>query len=215
MDVVVFLGAPGSGKGTQAKRLADSHGYTHLSTGDMLRAAIREETTLGKKAKGFLDRGELVPDDVMIGLIEDRFGALPKASRVLLDGFPRTMPQAEVLDEKPTTEVGLAVHFKLDPEALVVRLTGRRTCKQCGEPFHVKFLPPKKAGICDKCGGELVQRSDDTESVVRTRIAVFQKQNQSLLDYYKGRKILRDIDADRPVDVIRKDLAALLSSWFK
>jgi adenylate kinase len=208
--VTVFLGAPGSGKGTQAKRLSEKQGFQHLSTGDMLRSAIQAGNDLGKRAKVFIEKGELVPDDVMIGLIESKLASLPVSSRVILDGFPRTGPQSAALDLKPSTSVDLAVYFIVPRDILIGRLTGRRICEKCGESFHVIFMPPKADGICDKCGGKLIQRPDDAESVVVRRLEVFNQQNQQLLDYYRTRNRLREVNADSPVDNVQRELAQLL-----
>ena len=210
VNITVFLGAPGSGKGTQAKRLAQAHGFMHFSTGDMLRAAIQAGAEVGKKAKVYIDKGELVPDAVMIELIEDSLGKLGPDSKVLLDGFPRTVPQAEALDRKKSTSVARALYFMVPEKMLINRLTGRRVCQKCGEPFHVTFLPPKVAGACDRCGGMLIQRSDDTESVVRRRLEVFSQQNEGLLAYYGAKQKLRKLDADKPIESIQKDLIHLL-----
>ena len=210
MNITVFLGAPGSGKGTQAKRLAESQGFRHFSTGDMLRAAIQAGSEVGKKAKGFIDKGELVPDGVMIELIESALSHLEPSANVILDGFPRTVPQAEALDSKTAASVKIAAYFMVDEPMLIRRLTGRRICEKCGEPFHTVFLPPKKDGICNKCGGKLIQRSDDSESVVRRRLEVFNAQNQGLLNYYGTKKKLRELNADKPVESIQKELLQLL-----
>ena len=210
VNITVFLGAPGSGKGTQAKRLAQSQGFIHFSTGDMLRAAIQAGTDVGKKAKVYIDKGELVPDSVMIELIESSLGKLGPGSRVLLDGFPRTVPQAEALDRKASTSVAVALYFIVPEHLLVDRLTGRRVCEKCGEPFHVTFLPPKVAGICDRCGGALIQRSDDSEKVVRRRLEVFSQQNKGLLAYYSATHKLREVDANKPIELIQKNLIHLL-----
>ena len=210
MDISVFLGAPGSGKGTQAKRLSQEQKFIHLSTGDMLRAAITAGSELGKKAKGFIDRGDLVPDSVMIELIENTLSELTPSSRVILDGFPRTVAQAEALDKNPRTMVKKALYFSIPETVLVERLTGRRICSKCGEPFHVKFMPPKRDGICDKCGGSLLQRSDDLEDVVKRRLVVFQQSNQQLLDYYKGSSRLNEFNANQGVDSIQNNLLSML-----
>jgi adenylate kinase len=211
VKINVFLGAPGSGKGTQAKRLAESHGFKHFSTGDMLRAALQAGTAVGKKAKTFVDKGELVPDPVMIELIETALSPLgPKAS-VILDGFPRTVPQAEALDADPKTAVSKAIYFSIPEQVLVGRLTGRRICEKCGEPYHVLFMPPKREGICDRDGGKLFQRTDDSESVVQRRLEVFRGQNEQLLEYYRGQHKLAKLEADRPVDEVQAELIRLLS----
>ncbi|MCB0405988.1 MAG: nucleoside monophosphate kinase [Bdellovibrionales bacterium] len=215
MQIAVLLGAPGSGKGTQAKRLTDV-GFKHYSTGDMLRAAIKAGTQLGEKARAFMDKGELVPDPIMIDLIADTFSKLPTDSRILLDGFPRTVPQAEALDANPTTQVGLALNFDLPESLLVERLTGRRTCQECGATYHIKFIPPKVSGVCDRCGSKaLMQRSDDTEEVVRRRLSVFNKQNAGLLDYYRKKSVLVTVRADQPPAAIQTELLKKLESWSK
>lgn len=210
MDITVFLGAPGSGKGTQAKILAKDHGFKHLSTGDMLRAAIQSGSETGLKAKAFIDAGNLVPDTVMIELIERTLAALSSTSKIILDGFPRTVAQAEALDHNPRTQVKRAIYFEVPYELLMERLTGRRICSQCGQPYHVKFLPPKKTGVCDVCGNSLLQRADDTESVVQRRLEVFSEQNQPLLDYYANVSKLQEADADDAVSILQAKLVKAL-----
>lgn len=210
MNITVFLGAPGSGKGTQAKRLAEGGQFRHFSTGDMLRAAQKDGTEVGIKAKKFIDAGELVPDSIMIELIEDALRKLPGNAKVILDGFPRTVPQAEALDVNSTTKVKVAVYFQMPEPELIARLTGRRICTKCGEPFHVEFMPPKRANVCDKCGSSLMQRPDDAEAVVRRRLEVFKSQNDGLLSYYQGKSKLQSIDANQPVGSIQTKLTQLL-----
>lgn len=210
MDITVFLGAPGSGKGTQAKRLAQSGRFAHFSTGDMLRLAIQRRIDVGIKAKAFIDRGELVPDNIMIELIERALAEVRGDTRVILDGFPRTLPQAEALDEKPSTTVGRVVYFEVPEPKLVLRLTGRRICEKCGEPFHVEFQPPRKAGVCDKCGGNLIQRTDDSEEVVRHRLSVYRNQTLPLLSYYQSRNRLERVDGDQDIEVLMANLLKIL-----
>lgn len=211
MDISVFLGAPGSGKGTQAKRLSEEAAFKHLSTGDILRAEMAEGSELGKQAKGFIDRGEYVPDTLMIELIKKTLGALPSSSRIILDGFPRTVAQCQALDSSDATKVNRAIFFQMPSNVLEERLTGRRICRKCGEPFHVKFMPSKKDGVCDKCGGELYQRSDDKEDVVKRRLEVFNASNDQLLSYYRDSKRLQDINANQAVEKINANLVSLMS----
>ena len=211
MDITVFLGAPGSGKGTQAKILAKQHGFQHLSTGDMLRAAIQRGTEIGTKAKKFIDAGELVPDPVMIELIERTLAELPSKSKIILDGFPRTVAQAEALDKNARTRVNRALFFNVPYELLLDRLTGRRVCSKCGQPYHIRHLPPRRPGICDACGSALLQRPDDTESVVQRRLEVFTEQNQPLLDFFKLAGKLQELDADAEVDALQAQLVKVLN----
>lgn len=212
MDITVLLGAPGSGKGTQAKRLADHGGFVHYSTGDMLRAAMKGGTPVGLKAKAYVEKGDLVPDSIMIELIEAALSAVPKNTRALLDGFPRTVPQAQALDSRPSTAVARAISFEISEPELIRRLTGRRICERCGEPFHTVFLPPKADGVCDRCGGRLIQRADDGENVVKHRLDVFNKQNTLLLAYYTNTNKLKKLQAERSVESIQKDLYEMLAS---
>ena len=211
MNITVFLGAPGSGKGTQAKQLAEKYGFVHLSTGDMLRLSIKQQLPIGIKAKTFMDQGNLVPDTVMIELIEETLRSLKSNTKILLDGFPRTVPQAQALDGKSSTTVSKAINFIVPETTLVTRLTGRRICPQCGESFHLVFIPPKKSNTCDKCDAVLIQRSDDTEEVVRRRLEVFNFQNQGLVDYFSTQKKLINLDADKAVGAIQDDLLRLLN----
>jgi len=208
--LTVFLGAPGSGKGTQAKMLSQRERFVHLSTGDILRNAIKEGTLLGKEAKTFMDKGELVPDSTMIGLIKDTLSQLKPNQHVLLDGFPRTVAQAEALNSNPTTQVEQAILFEIADPLLIERLTGRRVCKQCGQPFHMKHIPSRKEGVCDLCGGQVVQRSDDHEDVVRRRLEIFHSQNKGLVDYYSEKQKLKRINVDQPADSVQKILMELL-----
>ncbi len=210
MDITVFLGAPGSGKGTQAKILAKDRGYQHLSTGDILRAAIAAQTSVGLKAKKFLDEGNLVPDDVMIELIDKTLGDLPGSSKILLDGFPRTVAQANALDASTRTRVTRSIFFEVPSNLLMERLTGRRICSKCGQPFHVVFRPPAQNGVCDVCQGPLLQRPDDTESVVKRRLEVFEEQNQPLLNFYQNTQRLQKLNANVPVDTLQTELVKAL-----
>jgi adenylate kinase len=185
---VILLGPPGAGKGTQAKMLTERYGVPQISTGDILRAAVATGTSLGREAKTYMDRGALVPDDVVIGIVRDRLAEPDCRGGYLLDGFPRTVAQAEALT-RMLREVGAplpsVVSLDVDEEEVVRRLAGRRTCQTCGEPFHVEFHPARVEGICDKCGGTLIQREDDTEKTIRRRLQVFREQTEPLISYYQ------------------------------
>lgn len=168
-------------------------------------------TETGKKAKAFVDKGDYVPDDVMIQLIQDALRPLPPTSKIILDGFPRTLPQAEALDKNPDTKVSKAIFFDIPQQLLVERLTGRRTCSKCGEPYHIKFHPPKKADVCDKCGSALTQRKDDAEDVVTKRLEIYNNQTSPLIHFYDKNKKLGKIDANKPVDSVYQQLLKLVS----
>lgn len=193
---LILLGPPGAGKGTQAQMIVERYHIPQISTGDILRAAVKEGTSLGKQAKTLMDRGQLVPDEVVIGIIDERLRASDCKTGFLLDGFPRTNPQAEAL-QAILTKIGKSVdhviNIEVDPEELVRRLTGRRTCNNCGGMFHILFHPPKKEGVCDRCGGTLYQREDDGEETIRTRLKEYEKQTTPLIQYYQNKKLLRPI----------------------
>ena len=201
----ILLGPPGAGKGTQAKLMIDKWNTPQVSTGDILRAAVREGTALGVEAKGFMDSGGLVPDRVVIGIIAERLREEDAADGFILDGFPRTIPQAEAL-QKILDELGRnidhVISIEVDDEELVTRLTGRRMCKGCGESFHVVFNPSAKEGICDRCGGELYQSDDDTEETIRQRLAVYSEQTQPLIAYYEKQGKLRRIEGTGSIEEI-------------
>jgi adenylate kinase len=202
---LIFIGPPGSGKGTQAKRLAGRFGIPHISTGDMLREAVAEGTPLGKEADKIMKAGQLVPDDVMIGMIRDRLAKADARKGFILDGFPRTIPQAEKLDGlvSGNGKNDLRVLRLLVPdEAIVKRIALRRTCANCGAIYHLENQPPKKAGVCDKCGGELIARPDDTEAAVRKRLESFHRQTEPVAGYYKNKNVLKEVDGTGPIDVI-------------
>jgi adenylate kinase len=194
---IILLGPPGAGKGTQAKRLIDKYGIPQISTGDMLRAALKEGTPLGLEAKKYMDAGTLVPDSVVIGLVKERIQKPDCAKGYMLDGFPRNVSQAEALDTM-LAELGMKIDHVVSIEVpnseLLGRLTGRRTCKACGAGFHVMFDPPKKEGVCDKCGGELYQRDDDNEKTVSSRLKVYDDQTKPLIDYYVKQAKIRSVD---------------------
>jgi adenylate kinase len=194
---LILLGPPGAGKGTQAKMLIDTYGIPQISTGDMLRAALKAQTPLGLEAKKFMDSGQLVPDSVVIGLVKERLAQPDCAKGFMLDGFPRTVPQAEELDKVLsglTKNIDHVVSIEVPSSELLGRLTGRRTCKSCGQGFHVMFDPPKVAGKCDKCGGELYQRDDDNEATVSNRLKVYEGQTMPLINFYTAKGLLRPID---------------------
>jgi len=193
---LILLGPPGAGKGTQAQMIVERYHIPQISTGDILRAAVKEGTALGKQAKAFMAKGELVPDEVVIGIIDQRLREPDCKTGFILDGFPRTTPQAEAL-QAILTKIGKSVdhvvNIEVDSEELIKRLTGRRTCKNCGGMFHILFHPPQKEGVCDRCGGTLYQREDDREETIRTRLKEYQKQTAPLIQYYQDKQLLRSI----------------------
>ncbi len=210
---LVFLGAPGVGKGTQAEMVAAEFGVPKISTGDLLRAAVADQTALGLKAKGYMDRGDLVPDQVVIGLVEEKVGASECAKGFILDGFPRTVPQADSLSdllEKKDQGLDRVIYFTIPRDEVVSRLSGRRSCSQCQAVFHTEFVPPKQEGICDVCGGKLIQRSDDKKETVESRLAVYEEQTAPLIEYYRGKKILANLDGSGQVGDVRERLRDLL-----
>lgn len=213
---IVLLGGPGSGKGTQAKKLVDKLGIPQVSTGDIFRAALKEGTPMGLKAKTYMDKGELVPDEVVIGVVEERLAKPDLDSGFMLDGFPRTLPQAEALDRILAAQrkpIDHAILVDVPAEDLVTRLSGRRTCRNsgCGMMYHVMFNPPKKEGICDSCGSELYQRDDDTETTVRERLTVYDKQTAPLIVYYEKKGLLRRVAGVGPIDEIFASIEKVLS----
>ena len=208
----VFLGAPGAGKGTQAKRVAEKSGLTHLSTGDLLREEVKSGSELGVEAKGYMDAGKLVPDQLIIDMVKARIGGGESsglgANGWILDGFPRTLPQAEALDANLSGDNALThvISFAVPEEALMGRLTGRRTCSNCGAIWHTVHKPTSKEGVCDQCGGELTQRSDDREEAIGKRLEVYRSQTAPLLAYYGDRGVLKEVDANRAPDVVFQEL---------
>lgn len=205
--VMILLGPPGAGKGTQASRLSAELGLPHVSTGDLFRDSLSRGTELGKRAKGFMDSGTLVPDEFVLEMLFDRVARPDCAEGYLLDGFPRTLPQAEALAKRLTGSARVQVLNLAVPDApLLERVTGRRTCKSCGNIHHVRHAAPKIAGRCDQCGGELLQRSDDTPEVVAKRLAVYREQTQPLEVWYRTRGVLVDVDGDRPADQVFRAL---------
>ena len=201
---IILMGLPGAGKGTQAEQIKENYPIPHISTGDMFRAAIKNETPLGKEAKSYIDKGQLVPDSVTIGLVEER----------LNDGFPRTVEQAEALDQilaKTNRKIDKVLNIDVNPDILLPRLTGRRICKQCGTTYHLIFNPPKVEGVCDKDGGELYQRSDDNEETVANRLEVNIKQTKPLLDFYSQKEgVVENINGDQDIKVVFQDVKKVL-----
>lgn len=194
---VILLGPPGAGKGTQAQRIRDDYSLAHISTGDMLREAVANGTELGLKAKSFMDAGNLVPDEVVIGIVVERLAAPDCEKGFLLDGFPRSQVQAEELGKALAAggkQITLALAIIVDEDELVSRLTGRRLCRDCARPYHVTFKPPAAEGVCDACGGEIYQRSDDTEDTVRNRLDVYRQQTEPLIGYYRSLGVMAEID---------------------
>ena len=193
---IILIGPPGAGKGTQAKRMIDRLGVPQISTGDMFRAAVKDGTPMGVKAKEYMDKGALVPDDVVIGVVDERFQKPDAKKGFILDGFPRTLEQAKALDgllDKMGIKLDHVVVIEVPDDFLVKRLTGRRTCKGCGYMHHIEFDPPKTDGVCDKCGGELYQRDDDQEVTIRERVTTYHNQTSPLIDYYSQKGIVRKI----------------------
>lgn len=210
---IIMLGAPGAGKGTQAKRIADKYNIPHVSTGDIFRSNIKEGTELGMKAKSFMDKGALVPDDITIGMLMDRIHEADCKNGYVLDGFPRTIPQAECLTEaleKSGESIDYAIDVDVPDEHIVNRMGGRRACVGCGATYHVEFNPPKAEGICDVCGSELTLRDDDKPETVKKRLDVYHDQTQPLIDYYKGFGKLKQVDGTQNMDKVFGDIISIL-----
>ncbi len=210
---LLLMGPPGAGKGTQAEVLTERLAVPHISTGDMFRKAIREGTELGRKAKEFMDAGQLVPDDVTIGIVRERLAEPDCRQGFLLDGFPRTVPQAKALDETlADMGVGLdaVINIEVSRARLVERLTGRRVCRGCGATYHVVFNPPQQAGTCDQCGRELYQRSDDSVETAENRLEVYHQQTAPLIAYYQDKGLLRQVDGEQPIHQVLMDIGRCL-----
>jgi len=210
---IILLGPPGAGKGTQAKMLVEKFGIPQISTGDILRANLKAQTPLGLEAKKFMDAGKLVPDEVVIGIAGNRLLEDDCKKGYMLDGFPRTVAQAEALDEMLTKRgsgIDHVISVDVPNSDLMARLTGRRTCRQCGAGFHLVFDPPKVSGVCDKCSGELYQRDDDNEATVGARLEVYARQTQPLIDYYKAKGLLRPIPGQGEIEAVFQRIVKVL-----
>lgn len=210
---ILFMGPPGAGKGTQADVIVKEFGIPHISTGDAFRLAIKQGTPIGLKAKEYMDQGLLVPDDVTIGIVEERLQQPDCREGFLLDGFPRTLSQAEALDgilDRLNSGLDHVINLKVDRNKLLARLTGRRICKNCGSTYHVVFNPPKQEGICDKCAGELYQRSDDNEESVGTRLDEYINKTAPLLMFYETKGLLRQVNGEQDIDQVSQEIVSLL-----
>ena len=211
----VLLGPPGAGKGTQAAKVIEKYNVPHISTGDIFRANIKEGTELGKKAKGYMDEGKLVPDELVVDLVTDRLKKDDCKEGFLLDGFPRTIFQAEQLDKFLSDngqKLDIVLNFKVRKDVLVERIAGRRVCKSCGASFHVVNVPPKKEGICDACGGELFQRKDDNRETVENRINVYESETAPLIGYYEKQNVLVDFDGEKTHDEVFDDVVKAIEA---
>lgn len=210
---IIMLGAPGAGKGTQAKKIADKYNIPHISTGDIFRANIKNGTELGKKAKTYMDQGALVPDELVVDLVVDRVAQDDAKNGYVLDGFPRTIPQAEALDkalEAISEKVDYAINVEVPDENIINRMSGRRACVACGGTYHIKYIPTKVEGICDACGGELILRDDDKPETVKKRLDVYHEQTQPLIDYYTGKGILKEVDGTQDMEDVFKAITDIL-----
>lgn len=210
---MVLMGLPGAGKGTQAALIVEKLGIPHISTGDMFRAAVKEQTPLGQEAKSYMDRGQLVPDHVTIGIVRERLGKDDCAKGFLLDGFPRTVPQAEALDQltkELNRPIDYVIYIDVAEEELLKRLTGRRICRNCGATYHTVFAPSKKDGVCDRCGGELYQRDDDRLETVQERLKVNVEQTEHLLRYYESTGKLYRVDGVQPIDEVTQSILSII-----
>lgn len=212
---LVLLGAPGAGKGTQAKKLIEKYGIPQISTGDILRKAVADGTPLGKKAKSYMDKGELVPDEVVIGLVKERLSQDDCKNGYILDGFPRNTAQAEALDKvlaEMNAPLELALSIDVEKDELMKRLTGRRTCRNCQQMYNVYFSPPEKEGVCDKCGGELYQRDDDREETIRKRLDVYETSTAPLIEYYSKKGIVRSVKGVGSIDEIFNQICSMVEN---
>ena len=212
---IIMLGAPGAGKGTQAKKIAEKYAIPHVSTGDIFRANIKNGTELGKEAKSYMDKGALVPDELTVRILLDRVAQEDCKNGYVLDGFPRTIPQAEVLEKELTKlgdKVDFAINVDVPDENIVRRMSGRRACLSCGATYHIEHVPPKKEGICDNCGSELVLRDDDKEETVKNRLSVYHEQTQPLIDFYTERGVLKTVDGTKSTEDVFDSIVKILEA---
>ena len=210
---IIMLGAPGAGKGTQAKKIAERYSIPHISTGDIFRANIKNGTELGKKAKAYMDKGALVPDELVVDLVVDRFKNPDCAHGYVLDGFPRTIPQAEALDAALNAigeTVDFAINVEVPDENIINRMSGRRACAGCGATYHIKYNPTKVEGICDNCGEKLILREDDKPETVKNRLLVYHDQTQPLIDFYSKKSVLAEVDGTKDMDDVFKAIVNIL-----
>lgn len=210
---LILLGAPGAGKGTQAKKLSEKYRIPKISTGDILREAMQKGTVLGLKAKSYMDSGQLVPDDVVIGIVEEKLKDKECIKGWILDGFPRTLQQAQALDRILTgtrTPIGHVLNLEVDAEKIIKRISGRRSCESCQSAYHIYFNLPKKDGVCDSCGGRLIQRNDDKEETVSERLKVYREKTQPLVNYYSERSLLKKVEADDDIENVFTRICSLV-----
>ncbi|MBM6858936.1 adenylate kinase [Clostridium saudiense] len=212
---IVLLGPPGAGKGTQAKSISNRYSIPHISTGDIFRKNISEGTPLGIEAKNYIDKGQLVPDEVTINMVKDRLTWEDCKNGYLLDGFPRTVAQAEALEgflADRNEKLDTALSIEVPSNFILERMTGRRVCPSCGASYHVKFNPPTKAGVCDVCGSDIVQRKDDTEETVSERLEVYERQTQPLIDFYNNKNLLSTVDGTKAINEVFESICSILGS---
>jgi adenylate kinase len=210
---IVLLGPPGAGKGTQAKQISNRYNILHISTGDMFRKNISEKTELGLKAQGYIDKGMLVPDELTIDIVKDRLENDDCKNGFLLDGFPRTVKQAEALDlflNEKGNKIDSALLIKVPESSILDRMTGRRVCPKCGASYHIKFNPPKIAGKCNGCNSDIIQRKDDSEETVSDRLDVYNKQTEPLIEYYNSKKVLYAVDGTQDIDIVFENICDIL-----
>ena len=210
---IIMLGAPGAGKGTQAKKMAAKYNVPHISTGDIFRANIKNNTELGQKAKTYMDKGELVPDELVVDLIMDRFKEADCANGYVLDGFPRTIPQAEALDSALNAQnesIDYAINVEVPDENIINRMSGRRACVGCGATYHIKYNPTKTEDVCDACGEKLILRDDDKPETVKNRLSVYHDQTQPLIDYYSGKGVLAEVDGTKDMEDVFDAIVTIL-----
>jgi len=207
---LIFLGAPGAGKGTIATAVSKEYGIPQVSTGDLFREAVKNGTELGQRVKGIMERGELVPDELTVALVRERLSRPDTAAGYILDGFPRTIPQAEALAGFQSLDA--AINFKCGDEVVIGRLSGRRVCRSCGAIYHVKNIPPRREGVCDRCGGELYTRDDDRDESIRNRLRVYREQTEPLISFYRRKSELREIDSARSVEDSIRQLRPVLQA---
>lgn len=210
---IIMLGAPGAGKGTQAKMLSERYGIPHISTGDIFRMNIKNNTELGQKAKGYMDAGQLVPDELVVDLVVDRIKAKDCMKGFILDGFPRTIPQAEALDyalNNQNEKIDYAINVDVPDENIIKRMSGRRACVGCGATYHLVYNPTKKEGVCDVCGEKLILRDDDKPETVQKRLNVYHEQTQPLIDYYNKKEAILTVDGTQDIDVVYNEITRVL-----